>query len=613
VQIRFEINSFVESSSEANDLRKIEAIGNPNPVQLPVEMIGKDEEEYFEIALNMWTLYPGKDAIKFAFLEFAEECNVKCQPYLAFDCGNLWFVPVFGTRSSVEMVAQFSFVRVLRYMPKLRGLPEIVRTYDIGQDIILPDPPPLVSDLKVAILDGGLPPTHPIRHWVADYHKADETAEDSIGGTDHGLAVSSAFLFGPLKPNMIAENPYTAITHIRVLDAGIEAENPLELYQTLGKIDEVLRSKQFEFINLSIGPNLSICDQDVHVWTSVIDRHLSDGSALMTIAVGNNGTNDRISENARVQVPADCVNALAVGSADNDADSWRRAEYSAVGPGRLPGLVKPDLLAFGGGPNRYFHVLVEGESPRASPNQGTSLAAPNTLRIAVAIRALLGNSLSLLGIKALLIHCADRKGYDIKEVGWGKIPNEVQRLIIHSERVTTIVYQGELEPAKYVRAMIPYPSEPFEGKVTIKATMCYATQVDPENSDAYTRSGLEISFRPNRHKFKNAESEHPESATFFTVNRYLFEEDLRVHVGKWEPVLKAEKTFYARTLKEPCFDIHYTARENSAPSSTRDSIPYVMIISLETPKENDFRKKILRKYPQLVPIQPRIPVPDIRV
>jgi len=360
VQIRFEINSFVESSSEANDLRKIEAIGNPNPVQLPVEMIGKDEEEYFEIALNMWTLYPGKDAIKFAFLEFAEECNVKCQPYLAFDCGNLWFVPVFGTRSSVEMVAQFSFVRVLRYMPKLRGLPEIVRTYDIGQDIILPDPPPLVSDLKVAILDGGLPPTHPIRHWVADYHKADETAEDSIGGTDHGLAVSSAFLFGPLKPNMIAENPYTAITHIRVLDAGIEAENPLELYQTLGKIDEVLRSKQFEFINLSIGPNLSICDQDVHVWTSVIDRHLSDGSALMTIAVGNNGTNDRISENARVQVPADCVNALAVGSADNDADSWRRAEYSAVGPGRLPGLVKPDLLAFGGGPNRYFHVLVEG-------------------------------------------------------------------------------------------------------------------------------------------------------------------------------------------------------------------------------------------------------------
>jgi hypothetical protein len=49
--------------------------------------------------------------------------------------------------------------------------------------------------------------------------------------------------------------------------------------------------------------------------------------------------------------------------------------------------------------------------------------------------------------------------------------------------------------------------------------------------------------------------------------------------------------FYARTLKEPCFDIHCAARENSAPSSTRDSIPYVMIISLETPKENDFRKK----------------------
>ena len=390
-----------------------------------------------------------------------------------------------------------------------------------------------------------------------------------------------------MEPNRIPANPYTTFTHIRVLDTGVDAENPLELYHTLAKIDEVLRSKQFEFINLSIGPNLSICDQDVHAWTSVIDRHLSDGSALMTIAVGNNGTNDRASENARVQVPADCVNALSVGSADSDADSWRRAAYSAVGPGRLPGLVKPDLLAFGGGPNRYFHALVEGEPPRITPNQGTSLAAPNTLRIAVAIRALLGNALSLLGIKALLIHCADRKGYDIKEVGWGKIPNEVQSLISHSERVTTIVYQGELEPAKYLRAMIPYPSEPFEGKVTIKATVCYATQVDPENSDAYTRSGLEISFRPNRLKYRSAESEHPDSARFFTSNRFLFEEDLRVHVGKWEPVLKAEKTLYAKTLNEPCFDIHYSARENSAPSSTSSAIPYEMIISLETPKEND--------------------------
>ncbi|WP_407470007.1 S8 family serine peptidase [Xanthomonas campestris pv. raphani] len=90
----------------------------------------------------------------------------------------------------------------------------------------------------------------------------------------------------------------------------------------MGFVEEVLLSRQYQFINLSLGPDLPIDDTDVHAWTSVIDDLLSDGDTLMTVAVGNNGEMDRAVGNARVQVPADAVNALAVGAANNTDDTW---------------------------------------------------------------------------------------------------------------------------------------------------------------------------------------------------------------------------------------------------------------------------------------------------
>lgn len=75
----------------------------------------------------------------------------------------------------------------------------------------------------------------------------------------------------------------------------------------------------------------------------------SSGAVLAAVAVGNTGEMDRASGNARVQVPSDCVNSLGIGAADSSTADWRRAAYSSVGPGRSPGLIKPDVLSFGGG------------------------------------------------------------------------------------------------------------------------------------------------------------------------------------------------------------------------------------------------------------------------
>lgn len=423
------------------------------------------------------------------------------------------------------------------------------------------------------------------------------------------MSVSSAFLFGPLPETGIAETPYAPLTHIRVIDDKSELDDPFTLPRTLEFVEEVLLSNQYDFINLSLGPNLPIEDTDIHVWTSILDSTLSDGSTLMTVAAGNNGEHDQLSGNARIQVPADCVNALAVGAADCDSHEWKRASYSAFGPGRSPGFIKPDLVAFGGSDNNMFNTLdCEGLS-ETSGNMGTSFAAPYLLRSAVGIKASLGNSISILGTKALLIHCAERACYDSKEVGWGRAPSLLEELILCPETESRIIYQGILKPGKYLRFNIPLPKNFLDGPVKIRATVCITTQIDPQDTSSYTRAGVNVTFRPNSKNYaKNAK--HQKSKPFFTNSDYSYEDDLRVS-GKWETVLKAEKNFHSTSLYEPCFDVHYNAREYGGKSSSRDFISYALILSLITPKTPNLTQKIIEEYPVLTQIRPRIQIARI--
>jgi len=101
------------------------------------------------------------------------------------------------------------------------------------------------------------------------------------------------------------------------------------------------------------------------------------------------------------------VNALAVGAADTPGAGWARASYSSVGPGRSPGLIKPDLVAFGGSTPRPFLVLSHDNAPKLEPTGGTSFSAPCVLRMGTGVRAHFGDALNPLALRALLIHCVE--------------------------------------------------------------------------------------------------------------------------------------------------------------------------------------------------------------
>ena len=181
-----------------------------------------------------------------------------------------------------------------------------------------------------------------------------------------------------------------------------------ELFSVLERIQTVLESRpKYDFINLSLGPDLQIEDNDVHAWTAVLDQLFSDGLTLPAIAVGNSGELDWDSGNARIQTPSDCVNALSIGSCDRIGSGWKRAKYSSIGPGRSPGIMKPDGLAFGGSSREPYWVLNAEKPGAAMPITGTSFATPTALRTAIGVRAHFGKLLSPLAIKALLLHNCD--------------------------------------------------------------------------------------------------------------------------------------------------------------------------------------------------------------
>jgi hypothetical protein len=602
-----------EAVQGAADLPRIEKIRAATP-QEKLRLIHTDAAELFlEVVLHASR---GTPYILEAFRAYLDLLQISGDLNRRLYAGRLCFLPVRAPQSKMEDLAKFSFLRTARFMPKLRPLSPI-RTYSFPTtlDLQLPTEPPVNPDLRAAVFDGGLTDIDALSPWVTS-HDGDGVGESHPKCLHHGCCVTSALLFGSLCRDEAPRRPYAHIDHYRVLDDEFAKDD--DLFDVLTRIQNVLQTGRYQFVNLSIGPDLPIEDHDVHAWTAVLDELFSSGEVLATVAAGNNGESDAQARLNRVLVPSDCVNALTVGAADSLASEWTRASYSAVGPGRSPGVIKPDVLAFGGSEAEPFSVINPDKHAQAMPVAGTSFAAPSALRLGLGVRAHFGDRLSPLAIKALLIHCTEEGDLERCDQGWGRIPKDVDDLVICPENTARIVYQGELNPAQHLRTPIPLPDESLQGFVTITTTICYATAVDPEDPASYTRSGLEVAFRPHDDRFgerRDADgnlviSTHPRTASFFQLRDYATEKEHRRDAHKWETVLHRRKRMRGSSLKNPVFDIHFAPRAFGAPVFTTDKIRYALVITIKSPRTPDVYDRIVQRYrTQIRPLRPLIEIP----
>lgn len=601
------IGSWSSTTPAADELAAVEAFSAPTTHEKIQPIDSKDREVLLEVVLHA-SEFANDSYILQGFQAYLKSENIKADFDRRFYAGGLCFLRLNAPKSKIADIAKFSFLRVAREMPRLRVLQPILRSAKTQVAVSLPSLDALDQSIKVAILDGGLPAKHQVGSWVKsqDAPNIGKALDDHMW---HGHAVTSALLFGSLTPGTEAPRPYSNVSHFRILDKDSEAD-PFELYEVLERIKAVLSGNSFDFINLSVGPALPIDDNEVHAWTAVLDEHLSDGKTLAAIAVGNNGESDADLGYNRIQVPSDCVNGLSVGASDSTGNKWKRAAYSAIGPGRSPGIVKPDLLGFGGCQAEPYLVLAPGGAGSLSATSGTSFATPHVLRTALGLRAHFGQMLNPLAIKALLVHCADPSSHSQPEVGWGRVPDDLDALVTCKDGCVRIVYQGELTASKYIRAEIPTPATALKGNVEITATFCFATAVDSAHPGNYTRSGLEVFFRPNE-DIREDGAMHAKTASFFRPgDLYPTEDELRRDAHKWENCLHASVRKRGSGLKRPVFDIHYNARAEGRTDRSLNKISYALVISIEAPSNKDIYDQVVRRYrTRLEVLNPVIQIP----
>lgn len=587
------IKTWTENTSGADELIRVEDVRLIAPEERLKPMRSKDDRPLLEVVLHA---SPETDYIVESFEEYMKELGAEADLSKRIYVNGLCFLPVRVPVKAHRDLAKFSFLRVAREMPRLRG--PVAGSAKKGNSVSaqLPKGKAVDPSLSVAVFDGGIPKDHPLTAWV-NRKKAPGIADAVPEFQQHGLSVTSALLFGPIEDGVSIAAPYANVDHYRVLDVNSKHDPQEQYFDVVERIVDRLQQKKYEFVNLSIGPDLPIEDDDVHVWTARLDQLFSDGQTLVCVAAGNAGERDWESGNARIQAPSDGVNVLSVGACDSLTSSWKRAPYSSVGPGRNPGRVKPDVVSYGGTNKEPFWVVAEGGHGATSGIYGTSFASPSTLRTALGIRATLGATIQPLALKALLIHHAEDGSHEMREVGWGRIPPNIDDLITCEAGTASIVYQGRLEPGKYVRAPIPLPEGTIPGTVSIKATFCFASETDPKDPLNYTRAGLEVVLRPHADKRNDPKQQHADTKPFFGKSEaYQSEEELRRDAHKWETSIKVQKNFRGDSLKDPVFDIHYNAREGGAVTLNAKEIPYALVVTVTAKKMSDLYDRIANRY-----------------
>ena len=572
-------------------IRRIERIRAFEPGERILGVNDCSEGEVFELVLHSGSSYD--DSIVHAFSVLAKRHNIEAMTKKRIQTTGLSFIPIAARDwEGLSQVEPFSYLRLIRKMPRLRD----ISREGAGTAVpFLMAQLPRCTEVKsdVAVFDLGCDVHPSLNGWVHKFPLAREFPDVF----KHGSRVNSALLFGAVEPGRVL-SPVASIDCYQVVDPA-DTTSGLELYEAIDRIGQILDTHDYKFVNLSIGPDLPIADDDVHAWTAKLDEKLASGTTLMTVAVGNNGDRDEASGNARVEVPGDSVNALSVGASTDvgEANNWERASYSAIGPGRTPGRIKPDVLDFGGSDEKGFGV-VDPVHGMLHYRTGTSYAAPNALRKCIALQRRYPE-LGALALKALLVHNAIRNASDHcdKYHGHGALPEELDRYVVCGEGEISVVYQGHLEPKKYVKAPIPIPKDGLSGKVTIKATLCYATNVDPNAPGSYTRSAIEVTLRPNMEKFRDKKSTRPISMPFFDHGRYESEMALRNFGLKWDTVMSGEKNLLAdKSIREPFFELHYIPREGMNPYYVVNRMPYALVVTVRAPKAADIYAKVCARY-----------------
>ena len=587
------------------DFRKIETVRSLGLERIRGENLVGDELP-LEVVLHVSGDGEDGERIYLGFEEWCDKIGVRVLSDHVV--GGLSFVNARADSDVLNDLVKFPFLRLARRMPKLSFRAVALRAAAIEETFAaaIEHEVPISDRTRVAVLDGGIPEDHPFGNL------ANRREPTSIGpavpeGLSHGVQVTSAALFGPLEEGEPVPQPYATIDHWRVVDS--EGDD-FELTETLDRIINILEGGDYDVANLSLGPDMPLENDDVHIWTSRMDAIAARNGTTIVCAAGNNGLDDPAAGHNRVQPCSDGVNVLAVGSRDRLGPGWTRAGYSAVGPGRLGGI-KPDCVAVGGTEIDPFFAF--SDHGTASATMGTSFAAPTAARLATGLKTTF-DRLTPTAVRAVLLHTADDTGGEREEIGWGSLQHDLSEIVASADDAATVVFQGDLGLQSLRRYPIPCPAAGFSRRVEISATFVFASPTEPEDAVSYAQVGAQIYFRPDTDcdpgvTEKGRPKLHATKPFFGGTRHFQTEQELRGDAHHWEAVKRHTGRFNASTLANPVFDIQHHARSHGGAGKRSASVPYALIVTVREKGNTNLYSDVLAAHTSLQAMIPSVTVP----
>lgn len=573
----------IDMTQVAADLVAFEAVLHPNP------MSGQAVSE--------------NDSVYKKWLAFVASLDGEVREHAARPVGRLTFVPVRMPAHRAPEAAAFNPLRALRPMPVLRPRPTFTRSAARVQPPASTTP---VSNVEVAVFDGGADSSQSLFHGCV-------TEADLISGpakpdeAAHGDVVTSTLLYGLTSDGEALEQPPAKVTHYRSLALHMPADR--DLYWLLDKIVEVVKSSAPHIVNLSIGPDRRVEDDtEPDRWTTELDKLAYEYGTCFLVAVGNNGQQDAATGLNRVMVPADMANGLAVGACNVPCPDgpWKRADYSAVGPGRSTARVRPAVVAFGGAAGQPFRLL--GGDGTVYDDCGTSYATPLVGNSLLRLTAELGaDRATSNNFRAFAVHFASMpEGADgpSDESGWGRALGNYSRILECSQNEVHVLYEGVLERDRVMSHRLPFPDGLTGFNLEMAATLAITAPTDAAEPPEYTEACLEPTFRPHQRKYVYIVDGKPKTVDIATdkdkIDQYhgagiaashsakskplgnptRHETEAR-EAGKWETVRKfGPFVMQSRSLYQPTIDLAYLHRQEGLLIQTPDPIEYSMLITL---------------------------------
>lgn len=546
------------------------------------------------------------------------------------------FVPISLHVEAAREAAAFNLLRVMRPMPRLRQLPPhstVRRAAGVRPPAAAPIP--AHSPDAVAIFDGGVDTTCP--HFQPFVRAFDLTpAPIEPESLQHGSMVTSAFLYGHIDLDAaVLPRPVAPVDHYRVLPPPTAVHFDESLYWLLDQIRDTVVGHGYRRVNLSLGPNCAVEeDGEPHRWTAELDRLAAERGVLFVVAAGNNGEEDDDLGFNRVQVPADMANGVSVGACTNRGETrhLNRASYSAVGPGRPGQRLQPTGVCFGGDLRSTGFAALD-QTGSLVFTQGTSFSAPLALRGICELVAGLGpGRADVPTLRAFATHFAARRprGHKVRDLGHGRLPESYEAAWECAEHEVTLVYRDSLTRGESTAMRLPFPDGIAAGaRVELAWTLSYLSDVDPADAAEYTRSGLEVVFRPHEGRRAVSDATTKERIGVFDITRQRDElaalagaralkisdvpeaasnwrrfqpERLLRQAGKWETLSRGQIALSAAELFAPRIDLLHLARESGALLDQAPPLDVTLVVTLRAPVGVMLYDLAVRQFAVLTPL-----------